>query len=398
MSIFKKERAGGATHDGQGEERKGLIDVIKYNGEADELVWKFPYDNISTAAQLVVNQSQEAVFVKGGAVCDVFGPGTKTLSANNIPVLQKLINLPFGGKTPFTAEVWYVNKTIRRNLKFGTPVPVELRDPLYDVAVPVRSFGEFGIQVADSSAFLAQMVGTLHLFTTEDVIEQFKSLITRKLSACISKFIVRQKVSVVEIGAYLDEVSNFVRDAINEEFAQYGLRVTNFDVASINFDKEDPNVRKILDSQSEDAKRRREGYTYQQERQFDIMQDAAGNEGAAGQMMGAGMGLGMGFGIGGMFGQQMGNMANVMDPRAQQAQPVPPPPPVGVQYHVLVNNVQQGPHDLNVLQQMARDGQLTRQAYVWKTGMERWEKAGDCPDLQPLFGAVPPPPPPVVNP
>jgi membrane protease subunit (stomatin/prohibitin family) len=398
MSLFNRERSDGMTYDGQGEERKGLIDVIKYNGEADELVWKFPYENISTAAQLVVNQSQEAVFIKGGAVCDIFGPGTKTLSANNIPVLQKLINLPFGGKTPFTAEVWYVSKTVRRNLKFGTPAPVELLDPLYNVAVPVRSFGEFGVQVTDSSAFLTQMVGTLHLFTTEDIIEQFKSLIARKLSACISKFIVRQKVTVVEIGAYLDEISNFVRDAINEEFAQYGLRITNFDVASVNFDKEDPNVQKILDSQSEAAKRRMEGYSYQQERQFDVMQGAAQNEGGAGQMMGAGMGLGMGFGIGGMFGQQMGNMANVMNPQAQQAQPVPPAPPVAVQYHVLINNVQQGPYDLTVLQQMTQNGQLTRQTYVWKTGMAQWDKAENCADLQSLFGAVPPPPPPFVNP
>jgi membrane protease subunit (stomatin/prohibitin family) len=400
MSLFNRERTDGATYDGQGEERKGLIDVIKYNGEADELVWKFPYENISTAAQLVVNQSQEAIFIKGGAVCDVFGPGTKTLSANNIPVLQKLISLPFGGKTPFTAEVWFVSKTVRRNLKFGTPVPVELLDPLYNVAVPVRSFGEFGIQVTDSSVFLTQMVGTLHLFTAEDIIEQFKSLIARKLSACISKFILRQKVSVVEIGAYLDEVSNFVRDAINEEFSQYGLRITNFDVASINFDREDSNVQKILDSQSEAAKRRMEGYSYQQERQFDVMQGAAQNEGGAGQMMGAGMGLGMGFGIGGMFGQQMGSMANVMNPQAQQAQPVPPvppPPPAALQYHVLINSVQQGPYDLSALQQMTQSGQLTRQTYVWKAGMAQWDKAENCADLQVLFGAVPPPPP-IINP
>ncbi|MDR0726008.1 MAG: SPFH domain-containing protein [Prevotellaceae bacterium] len=394
MSLFNKERTDGATHDGQGEERKGLIDVIKYNGEADELVWKFPYENISTAAQLVVNQSQEAVFVKGGAVCDVFGPGTKTLSANNIPILQKLVNLPFGGKTPFTAEVWFVSKTVRRNLKFGTSVPIELLDPLYNVAVPVRSFGEFGVQVTDSSALLTQMVGTLHLFTTEDIIEQFRSLIARKLSTCIGKFIVRQKVTVVEIGAYLDEVSNFVRDAINEEFAQYGLRITNFDVASVNFDKKDPNVQKILDSQSEAAKRRMEGYSYQQERQFDILQGAAQNEGGAGQMMGAGMGMGMGFGIGGMFGQQMGNTANVMNQQAQQAQPIPPSPPVAVQYLALINNVQQGPYDLSVLQQMTQNGQLTRQTYVWKAGMAQWDKAENCADLQVLFGNVPPPPPP----
>jgi membrane protease subunit (stomatin/prohibitin family) len=395
MSLFNRGRSDGATYDGQGEERKGLIDIVKYNGLDDEIVWKFPYENISTAAQLIVNQSQEAVFIKGGAVCDVFGPGTKTLSANNIPVLQKLINLPFGGKTPFTAEIWYVSKTIRRNLKFGTPVPVTLLDPLYNVAIPVRSFGEFGVQVTDSSAFLTQMVGTLHLFTTDDIIEQFKSLITRKLSSSISKFIVRQKVTVVEIGACLDDVSNFVREAINEEFAQYGLRITNFDVASINFDQDDPNVQKILDSQSEASKRRIEGYSYQQERQFDVMQSAAQNEGSAGQMMGAGMGLGMGFGVGGMFGQQMGNMANVMNPQSPQQSPPPPP----TQYFVLINNIQQGPYNLSLMQQMAQNGQLTPRTYVWKTGMPQWDAANNCVDLQALFGTVPPPPPlPIINP
>lgn len=386
MGIFNKKRNDGRTYDGQGEERKGLIDVIKYNGEADEIIWKFPYENISTASQLVVNQSQEAIFVKGGAICDVFGPGTKTLSANNIPILQKLINLPFGGKTPFTAEVWFVSKTVRRNLKFGTPVPIDLLDPLYNIVVPVRSFGTFGIQVADSSAFLQQMVGTLHLFTTEEILEQFSSLIIRKLSSCISKYVSRQKITVVEINSYLDEVSNYVRDAINEEFTQYGLRVTNVDVASVNFNREDPNVQKIFDSQSEAAKRRMEGYSYQQERQFDIMEGAATNEGSAGQMMGAGMGLGMGVGVGGVFGAQMGQTAGVMN---QQA---PPPPSVSV-YHVLLDNVQQGPYDMSTLRQFVQNGRLTPETYVWQPGMSQWAKAGERPDLQPLFVSVPPPPP-----
>jgi len=94
MGLFNKQRTDGATHDGQGEERKGIIDRIKYSGEENELVWKFPYENLSVGAQLIVNQSQEAVFLKGGAIADVFGAGTHTLSANNIPILQKLITFP----------------------------------------------------------------------------------------------------------------------------------------------------------------------------------------------------------------------------------------------------------------------------------------------------------------
>ena len=116
MGFFNKQRTAGRTYDGQGEERKGFIDRISFNGEAEDIVWKFPYDNLSIGTQLIVNHSQEAIFLRGGAVCDIFGEGTHTLSTNNIPVLQKLINLPFGGRTPFTAEVYFVSKTVRRNL------------------------------------------------------------------------------------------------------------------------------------------------------------------------------------------------------------------------------------------------------------------------------------------
>jgi hypothetical protein len=182
-----------------------------------------------------------------------------------------------------------------------------------------------------------------------------------------------------------------VLDAINEEFAQYGVRIANFNIASLNFDKEDPNVQKILDSQSEAAKRRMEGYTYQQERQLDVMETAAGNEGSAGQMMGAGMGLGMGFGVGGAFGQQMGNMAGVM----QQQQATPPPPPMATVWFVLVNN-QQYQYDINALGQYIQSGQITRDTLVWKNGMAQWAKAGDCTELQGLFGVTPPSLPPIV--
>lgn len=393
MGLYNRQRTDGATFDGQGAERRGMIDRIEYNGEPDDLIWRFPYDNISTAARLVVQEGQEAVLMKEGAVCDVFGPGTQTLSTGNIPILQKLINLPYGGNTPFTCTVVYVNKTVRRNLKFGTPAPFDVQDSLYGMAIPVRSFGMFGVRVTDSTLFLRELVGTQHLTTTADVIAQFKALITRKLASNIGKFIERQHISVTRISAYLDELSGFVKNGIHEEFEAYGLQIVNFDIESVNFDKSNPNVQKIQDAESEAAKRRMEGYTYQQERQLDIMEGAANNEGGAGQMMGAGMGLGMGFGVGGAFGAQMGNIANA----AMGAQPVqpatPPPPPAPAAFHVLVNNVQQGPFGMDALQQMAQQGTLTRETYVWKAGMAQWDKAGACPELQGLFGNVPPPPP-----
>lgn len=403
MGLFSKLRTDGATFDGQGEERKGLLDRIEYNGLPDDLLWRYPYDNISTAARLVVQEGQEAVLMKEGAIYDVFGPGTTTLSTGNIPLLQKLINLPYGGNTPFTATVVYVNKNTRRNLKFGTPAPFDVQDPLYGMAIPVRSFGMFGIRITDSTLFLREIVGTQHLFSTADIIEQFKGLITRKLTSNVGKFIEQNKISVTRISAYLDELSNFMKKAIQEEFESYGLQITNFDIESINFDKNNPNVQKIQDAESEAAKRRMEGYTYQQERQLDIMEGAANNEGGAGQMMGAGMGLGMGFGIGGAFGSQMSNIAGAamgaqpaVQPQQSAAAPPPPPIPDMTVYHVLINNAQQGPFDMTVLRQMVSQGTLTRETYVWKAGMAQWAKAGDCPELQPLFGSVPPPPPPAM--
>ncbi len=400
MGFFNRRRTDGATFDGQGDERRGFVDVIQFNGQPDDIVWKFPYNNISTAAQLVVNQSQEAIFLKGGEVADIFGPGTKTLSANNIPILQKLINLPFGGNTPFVAEVWFVSKTVRRNLKFGTERPIDIWDPLIQNSVPVRAFGQYGIRISDSAVFLREMVGTLHLFNTEDIIEQFRSDIVQALSERINNFMADEQVSVVTINGKLSVVSRYIQDQINEEFARYGLEITNLKVENINYDKNDPQVARILEGYAKAKERAVQGFTYQQERQFDILETAAGNEGSSGDTMGAGMGLGLGVGIGAAFNSQIQNIANrAMGAGAQTSQTVTPPPPgaaPAVSFHISVNGQQYGPYDMAAMQQMAANGQVTPSTYVWRPGMAQWIAASQCPELTPLFappGAPPPPPP-----
>ncbi len=397
MGIFNRKRTDGMTFDGQGDDRRGFIDVIQFNGSPDDIVWKFPYNNISTAAQLVVNQSQEAVFLKGGEVADIFGSGTKTLSANNIPILQKLINLPFGGNTPFVAEVWYVSKTVRRNLKFGTERPVDIWDPLIQNSVPVRAFGQYGVRIADSAAFLREMVGTLHLFTTDDIIEQFRSDIVQALSERITNFMTEEQVSVVTINGKLSAVSKYIRDQINDEFSRYGIEVTNLKVENINYDKNDPQVARILEGYAKAKERTVQGFTYQQERQFDILETAAGNEGQSGTVMGAGMGLGMG--IGAAFNAQISNIAGqAMGSSVAPAQSCPLPPPgaaPAVSFHLSINGQQYGPYDTNALRQMAANRQITPDTYVWRSGMPQWLQASQCPELATLFAPpqTPPAPP-----
>ena len=124
-----------------------LIEVIKCEGNISEFVWKFPSVDLKLGAQLIVNYSQIAFFVKNGIICDEFQEGRYTLKSANIPLLNKIINLPFGDNSPFAAEVWYVNMLTKLDNKWGTIKPINLEDPLYGIVVPARAFGQFGFKI-----------------------------------------------------------------------------------------------------------------------------------------------------------------------------------------------------------------------------------------------------------
>ena len=401
MGFFNKLRSDGATFDGQGDERRGLVDVIQYNGAPDELVWKFPYNNLSTGAQLIVNKSQEAIFVKGGAVCDVFGEGTHTISANNLPLLEKIINLPFGGRTPFTAEVWYVNKVIRRGLKFGTPVPIRVSDQRYSgVDIPVRAHGDYSIRVKDPQMLLNEFVGTQHLFATDEFVKQFATMVVQELNKNLKRFAREQNISTLDFPEYAPEIADFIKVTLESKFELYGIELIDFQFAHVGPNEDDSVVKELLDNRLQALKERErrsiQGFNYQQERQFDILETAAANEGSQGSdLMGAGIGLGMGVGMSGMFGSHMQQVAQAMN--SSQAAP-PPPPIVMTPYYIYINGAQQGPFDANTLKTLVASKVLTADTLVWKQGMAQWGKAGDQPDLQPFFGATPPPPPPPVMP
>lgn len=398
MGFFNKLRTDGATYDGQGEERRGIIDLIQYNGTSDELVWKFPYNNLSIGAQLIVNKSQEAIFVKGGAICDIFGEGTHTLSSKNLPLLDKLINLPFGGKSPFVAEVWFVNKVVRRGLKFGTPTPIRVIDPRYAAAempIPVRAHGDYSIKVTDSLLLLNEFVGTQHLFTTNDFVEKFSTMVLQELNKNIKKYSREENISPLDFPEYAPEIADYIKQGLIEKFCAYGISLEDFQFAHLAPNEDDPVVKELYNTRIEAIKERErrqlQGFTYQQERQLDIMETAAANEGNAGSMMGAGIGMGMGMGVGASFGQQMSNISQSMN--TIQTPPPPSSPTSFIPYYLYINNTQQGPFDLQTLQTLASTGTLTPQTLVWKQGMPGWAAANSQPDLIGLFVSTPPPPP-----
>src|ERR1017187_9594468 len=159
-----------------------IIDRIKFDSPSDNwIVWKYNRDDIRLGAQLVVNESQEALFFKGGQALDTFTAGTHTLTTGNLPLLSKLINLPFGGDTPFTAEVWFVNRTAKRDLRWGTKSSIPLIDPVYKFPVNVRAYGQWGFRVEDSRSLVTQLVGTLPAFSSEKVDAYFAGEILQKI-------------------------------------------------------------------------------------------------------------------------------------------------------------------------------------------------------------------------
>lgn len=287
-----------------------VIEVIKYNGSPDVFAWKHPNEELGTWSQLIVNESQEAVLFKGGQALDVFGPGRHTLETSNIPLLSKFVNLPFGRKSPFAAEVWYINKVHSLNIKWGTPSPIQLQDPKYKVFIPLRSFGQFGMQIGETKKFLVKLVGTLPAFDKDNVTKYFRGLYLTKVKDAISTYLIKKNVSVLEINAYLDELSEHLKELMAPLLDEYGIRLINFYVNDINVPEEDPAVIKLKEALSKRAEMDIVGYNYVQQRSFDTLEGAATNTGS-GQagLMGAGLGLGMGVGMGGAVGGAFGNLA-----------------------------------------------------------------------------------------
>jgi membrane protease subunit (stomatin/prohibitin family) len=290
-----------------------LINVVKYDGSPHMLVWKHPNSELGTWTQLIVNESQEAVLFKGGQALDLFAAGRHTLSTNNIPILSAFMKIPFGGKSPFSAEVWYANKLNTLDVKWGTPTPIQLQDPKYNIFMPVRAHGQFGLRIEDTKMFLTKLVGTLPFFTTDEIVKYFKGIYLTKAKDLISEYLVNEKVSVMEINAYIDDISENLKGKINPAFEEHGMSLLNFQVNDISVPEDDTAVMKLKDALAKKAEMDIVGYSYAQERTFDTLGAAASNQGSeSASLMGTGMGLGMGVGMGNIMGGAMGGMAGVV--------------------------------------------------------------------------------------
>ena len=302
-----------------------ILDVLKYEGPNDVLVWKWRSDSNSSrenqlrmGSQLIVNESQEACFYKGGKLLDVFNPGTHTLSSKNLPLLSSLVGLVYGGGSPFSAEVYFVNKAVSMDAKFGL-VPFNMLEPTFKVPIPVSCRGSFAIVVQDSKRFLTKMVGTLKDFDTESLSNFFQGVIVENVKSTITKISIEQKLSPLELESIVLEVGSAVKSLINNHLNEYGIELKLFNIESIPVIDDDNRVKDVVEQfqkiMSEDLdermrlKRRAENLeVYKVERRFDTTEKAAenigGGDGDAGGILGTMVGLGMVNPI----AEQMGNM------------------------------------------------------------------------------------------
>ena len=247
-----------------------LIDVIKYNGNNTDFLWKFPSEDLRLGSQLIVGNGQSAFFVKNGQVLDEFSEGRYTLKTGNIPFLNKLINIPFGGNSPFSAEIWYVNKISKLDNKWGTQKPINLEDPIYGVVVPVRAFGQYGFKIASPDKFLKTIIGTIQQFNANDITNYFTGRVLSLISTLISRKIVLEKVSLLQISVFLEELSISTKNGLQEEFNNYGIEILNFYYNSINIPEDDTSLIKLKEAKELSMKVNTVGKDiYQMDRSFE---------------------------------------------------------------------------------------------------------------------------------
>ena len=360
-----------------------LIDIIEWiDSSNDTMVYRFERqgNEIKNGAQLTVRESQVAVFINEGEIADVFPPGRYQLTTQNLPLLTTLKGWKYGFNSPFKAEVYFLNTKKFTNMKWGTPNVFYIRDADFG-RVSLRAFGTYTMKVTDPVKFIKEVSGTDGEFTTDEISSELRSMMVTRFIDAIGE----SKLALLDFAQNYKDLSEFCQSKLGEEFAEYGLEITKFLISSISLPDE---LQKKLD-EGTGMNMLGDMNKYTQMKGADAMENAAGNTGGGGGMENM-MGMAM---MQQMMNQNQNQNTNQQNTNQQNTNNPPPPPPTN-QYFVSVNGQQTGPFDMNALQQMIGQGQLTKETFVWKQGMQGWLAAGQVSDVASLFGAVPPPPPP----
>ncbi len=326
----------------------------------DTLAWRFPMrgQEIQNGGQLVVRESQEAVFVNEGQLADVFKPGTHTLNTQNLPILATLKGWKYGFESPFKSDVYFISTRLFNDLKWGTSNPIMMRDAEFGM-LRLRAFGIYSIKVADSATFLKTLVGTNGVYTLGDVTEQLRKSIMSRFTDVLGE----AKIPALDLAAKYDELSDLVRQKLQDEFKTMGLELSKFFVENISLPEE---VEAMLDKRTSVGMMAPVMGAYTQMQVADSSPLAAQNPGG---LAGMGMGLGVGVGMGNMMGQQMGGVMGQMAQTPYPAGTAPAAPQAAAPAKTLKEELTElkDLFDSQLITQAEFDAQ--RQAIMKKHGM-----------------------------
>ncbi len=300
--------------------RNQLIDVVEWLDDTNyTLVWRFPDEDheVKNAAKLICREGQAAVLVNEGKLADVFGPGTHTLSTQNLPVLSSLRGWKYGFESPFKVEIYFINLRQYLDQKWGTANPVLIRDPEFGAAgkpgrVRLRAYGSYNFRIVDPGLFFREVVGTQGCVTTEDIEGHLKRLLVSSFSQAAAK----SELRVMDMAAHHEVLGNAVKEAIAIDFARLGIALTMFVIENISLP---PEVEKAIDLAAAQAARGIDNTMAWEGVQ--ALRDAArqpdGNS-ALTAGMGAGIGMGMGQAMSHVMAGSLGGASNNLEDKLRK--------------------------------------------------------------------------------
>ena len=234
------------------------MSVIQYDGGKETFVWKCPIQDFTMGSQLIVHESQEALFLKNGEALDLFGPGRYLLETQNIPMTSRLFKMPIENGQIFQAEVYFINQTVQMGIKWGTDSKIRLFDPMSGLYLEIGACGEFNLCVSDSRKLVTKLVGTEATLSQSQLLSTggqagnvtgmhgyFRSMIMTYVKSFLAQIVKEKAINILEIDSRLEELSQLLEDKINLALSEYGLHMPEFFVTRILTPDDDPNYRRL---------------------------------------------------------------------------------------------------------------------------------------------------------